>query len=88
MSANSLCFKEAFDARERGEINHDEYLMHLVAHFGELRHPADAEGKRPYVPSYFNRTVRDLALSEKLEPLDGTSNYANAIKEDCVEELC
>jgi hypothetical protein len=48
MSANSLCFKEAYDARTNGEIEQEEFMRHNVNHYSGLRHEEDAEGKRPY----------------------------------------
>ncbi|KAF2031433.1 hypothetical protein EK21DRAFT_34909, partial [Setomelanomma holmii] len=70
MSANSLCFKEARDARISGEIKLEEFLRHIVAHYGGLRHQADAEGQRPYIPAGFETEVRDKVLSEKTQSLD------------------
>ncbi|KAH8728382.1 hypothetical protein GQ44DRAFT_575050, partial [Phaeosphaeriaceae sp. PMI808] len=70
MSANSLCFKEAHDARKSGEIELEEFLRHIVAHYGGLRHQADAEGQRPYLPALFEEEVRNVVLSENIQPLD------------------
>ncbi|KAF1839131.1 hypothetical protein BDW02DRAFT_564114 [Decorospora gaudefroyi] len=73
MSANSLCFEEARNARISGGIQLEECLRHIVAHYGGLRHEADAEGQRPYIPSGFEDEVRNLLLSEDIQPLDDDS---------------
>jgi hypothetical protein len=70
MSANSLCFKEARDAREKGVIELEEYLRHIVAHYRGLRHETDAEGQRPWFPTSFEDEVRKAVLSENCQPLD------------------
>ncbi|KAH7339220.1 hypothetical protein BKA66DRAFT_507006, partial [Pyrenochaeta sp. MPI-SDFR-AT-0127] len=70
MSANSLCFDEALKARISGEIELEESLRHIVAHYGGLRHHADAEGQRLYIPAGFETEVRDVVLSENFQPLD------------------
>jgi hypothetical protein len=75
MLKDSLCFKEAHDARVSGKIELEEFLRHIVAHYGGLRHQTDAEGQRPYIPSVFEDTVRDLVLSENFQPLDDDSKY-------------
>lgn len=80
MSANSLCFKEARDARISGSIELEEFLSHIMAHYGGLRHQADAEGQRPYIPAGFENEVRNLVLSENIQPLDDDSKYILAAK--------
>jgi hypothetical protein len=81
MSASSFCFKEAYDARISGDIGLEELLRHIVAHYGGLRHPADAVGQRPYIPAGFEKQVRELVLSEDLKPLDDDSKYVLAAKQ-------
>jgi hypothetical protein len=73
MSVNSLCFKEARDARISGEIELEEFLRHIVAHYGGLKHQADVEGQRPHIPAGFEKEVRNLVLSENFQPLDDHS---------------
>jgi hypothetical protein len=73
MSTNSLCFKEAHDARISGEIGLEEFLRHIAAHYGGVRHQADAEGQRPYIPSLFERDVSRIALNENMQLLDDDS---------------
>jgi hypothetical protein len=78
MPANSLCFKEARDARANGEINLDQYLRHIMAHYRGLRHMTDAEGQRPWFPAGFEDEVREIVLNEDFRPLeeDGESLFA------------
>jgi hypothetical protein len=75
MPANSLCFEEARIARMGGVIELEEFLRHIVAHYGGLRHVADAEGQRPYIPSLFENEVRSLVLAENFQPLDKDGKY-------------
>jgi hypothetical protein len=75
MLVNSLCFKEASEAQKSGEIQLEEYLRHIVAHYGGLRHQEDAEGQRSYIPSFFETEVMDVVLSENIQPLDDDSKY-------------
>lgn len=77
MSTNSLCFKEAFEAWESGDIDLEEYLRHIVAHYSGLRHAGDIEGQRPYIYGGFGflNDVRNLVLSDKFQPLDDDSKY-------------
>ncbi|KAF1842948.1 uncharacterized protein K460DRAFT_396379 [Cucurbitaria berberidis CBS 394.84] len=70
MSEDSLCFREAYDARLSGRIELEESLIHTVAHYGGLRHQTDAEGQRPYIPAGFENEVRKLVLSQNFQPLD------------------
>jgi hypothetical protein len=80
MSANSLCFKEAHDAREKGWIEQEEYLRHVVNHYGGLRHDTDAEGQRPYIGApNFAEDVRELVLNESFQPLDDNSKCFLAV---------
>ncbi|KAF2430976.1 hypothetical protein EJ08DRAFT_205823 [Tothia fuscella] len=44
-NSKSLCFMEAFEAKERQEISHEEYLDHLLTHCNGIRHEYD---KWPY----------------------------------------
>lgn len=37
----SLCFKEAFDQKQNGQIDEDRYLDHLLAHCKGAHHPDD-----------------------------------------------
>jgi hypothetical protein len=69
----SLCFKETQDARMAGRIELEEFLRHTIAHYGGLRHETDVEGQRPYLPSGFEREVRDILLDGDLQPLDDES---------------
>ncbi|KAH7070747.1 hypothetical protein BKA63DRAFT_420706, partial [Paraphoma chrysanthemicola] len=70
MSADSLCFKDAYEARINGKAKLEELLRHIVAHYGGLRHETDAEGQRPYFRRGFETEVRDLVLSNNVQPLD------------------
>jgi hypothetical protein len=58
-----------------GVIELEEFLRHIVAHYGGLRHEADAEGQRPYIPSLFENEVRSLVLAENFQPLDKDGKY-------------
>jgi hypothetical protein len=69
----SFCFEEARNARLRGDIELEEFLRHIVAHYGGSRHQVDAEGQRPYIPEGFESVVRDLVLSDDYQPLDDKS---------------
>ena len=84
MSANSLCFKEARDAREKGGIELDEFVWQIVAHYGGLRHETDAEGQRPWFPSGFEDEVRKLVLSENYQALDDDSECIFATSLSCL----
>jgi hypothetical protein len=77
MSASSLCFKEAHEARLSGSIDLEEFLRHIVAHYGGLRHQTDEEGARPYIPgwSFFEDAVREIVLRDTFQPLDNDGKY-------------
>jgi hypothetical protein len=77
MSADLLCFREAHDARLKGEIDLEEFLRHIVAHYGGLRHHADGEGESYYIPgpSGFEDEVRDIVLRDSFQALDDDSKY-------------
>lgn len=70
MSTDLPCFKEARNAWKAGAIELDEFLRHIVAHYGGLRHEADVEGQRPYLSASFEDEVRKLVLNEKFLPLN------------------
>jgi hypothetical protein len=80
MSANSLCFEEARAARKTGEIDLKAFLRHIVAHYGGLRHAADAEGQRPYLSAHFEDEVRSLVLGKTFQPLDDNGKYSSSAK--------
>jgi hypothetical protein len=80
MPANSLCFKEAREARANGDINLDQYVRHIVVHYGGLRHEADAEGKRPWFPAGFEDEVRKIVLSEHFRPLEEDGECISAAR--------
>lgn len=84
MSKKSLCFKGAYDAHKRGEINQEEYLRHMVAHYGGLRHPEDAKGQRPYLFTLFEDRLSKYILDGTLAPLDEEGMYILAIKSPLV----
>jgi hypothetical protein len=69
----SLCFAETRDARLNGAIELEEFLRHIVSHYGGSRHEADTKGQRPYMPLCFEREVRDILLDGDLQPLDDES---------------
>ncbi|KAH7082452.1 hypothetical protein FB567DRAFT_402399, partial [Paraphoma chrysanthemicola] len=69
MSANSLCFKDAYEARINGKAKLEDLLRHVVAHYGGLRHETDAEDHRPYFPRSFETEVSDVVLSNNLQLL-------------------
>ncbi|KAH7389372.1 hypothetical protein DE146DRAFT_663889 [Phaeosphaeria sp. MPI-PUGE-AT-0046c] len=69
-TAQTLCFREAYEARISGNINLDEFLVHIVAHYAGLRHQTDAEGQRPWIPLSFEDEVRELVLSGNIQPLN------------------
>jgi hypothetical protein len=65
-----ICFREAYDLRRKEEIDLEGYLTHIVAHYKGVKHAADAEGKRPWLPSGFEDEVREFVLGEEYQPLD------------------
>ncbi|KAF2756599.1 hypothetical protein EJ05DRAFT_512233 [Pseudovirgaria hyperparasitica] len=72
MLETSLCFKEARDARHKGDINLDEYVNHIVAHYGTVKHDSDVEGKRPWFPIGFEHEVREIVLREDHQAVNET----------------
>jgi len=70
----SLCFREAFLAKQYNEITEDEYMGHLLAHFRGVRHPHDS-GKDTTVSKSdpFGAAIRDMALKTDYQPLEGKS---------------
>jgi hypothetical protein len=80
MSTNSLCFKEALDARAKGMIELEEFLHHIVNHYRGEKHEADAEGQRPWLYAGFTDEVRTCVLSENYQPLDDDSKCFSAVQ--------
>ena len=68
----SLCFLDAFEAKQAHFITEGEYVSHLLAHFRGVRHPQDdgtdgrLEGSDPVGAS-----MRELALNTDYEPMKG-----------------
>jgi hypothetical protein len=63
-STRSLCFREVYDLRRKGDIGLEEYLTHIVAHYKGVKHEADNEGKKSWLPSGFEDEVREFVLAE------------------------
>jgi hypothetical protein len=82
MLADSMCFKEAHDARSNGEIDLEEFLRHVVAHYGGLRHHADGEGESYYIPgpSGFEDEVREIVLRDSFQALDENGKFVPGVK--------
>lgn len=66
----SICFREAYDLRSEGQLELEDYLEHIVAHYGGHKHGTDAEGKQPYLYAGFEYEVREIVLSKDFQPLD------------------
>jgi hypothetical protein len=75
MSKKSLCFREAYDAHKEGDIGQEECLRHMVAHYGGLRHPEDAQEQKPYLPSFLEDRLLKHILYGNFAPLDEESAY-------------
>jgi hypothetical protein len=69
-SVKSLCFREVYDLRRKGNIGLEEYLTNIVAHYKGVQHATDGEGKRPWLPSGFEDEVREFVLGEDYRPLN------------------
>lgn len=70
----SLCFREAFLAKQDHKITEEEYLGHLIAHLRGVRHPQDSD--RDVIVSKFDpfgASIREMALRTDYEPLQGES---------------
>lgn len=85
----SMCFVDAYWAKERGKINERQYISSLVAHFGGLRHlPTD---ERPDAvcqePTYepFAASIRKAAFTKTYHPVKG--QYLSALTQLILEEL-
>jgi hypothetical protein len=74
--AETLCFAEAWEARQSGVLSEAEYQSLLLAHFRGVRHLADK--KKPeksfiYNPPYA-KSLRHAALNTEYEPLENTAS--------------
>ena len=78
MPTSSLCFKEAQNAYNCGQIELEEYITHIVAHYRGMRHEEDAESRRPHLPRGFEVEVRKVVLDEDFQPLDDESKSLSA----------
>jgi hypothetical protein len=68
------CFRALYFARRKGEIELEEYLAHITAHYSDVRHPEDAQS------SWFQRfsfedEVKELLVHGDTAPLDDESTY-------------
>src|SRR2546423_3677948 len=68
----SLCFLDAFQAKQAHFITKDEYIRHLLAHFRGVRHPQDdGTDWRLESSDPIGASMRELALSTDYEPMKG-----------------
>ncbi len=68
----SLCFRDAFVAKQAHRITEAEYVDHLIAHFRRVRHPQDSD--RDVITAKwdpFGASIREMALRTDYEPLRG-----------------
>ena len=73
--ATSLCFLEAFNAKQNHQITEKEYLSHLVAHFRGVRHSQDNNVDDVLLKSDpFGDSIRKMALRSNYEPIQGEKN--------------
>ncbi len=75
-ATESLCFVDAYWAKEEKKITETEYITHLVAHYRGIRHPPN-EGRLAdicqvtlYEP--FAGSIRKHALESRYRPPKGT----------------
>jgi hypothetical protein len=66
----SICFSEAYELRRGGQIQLEEYLKHIIAHYAGVRHDTDAEGSRPWLYVGFEYEVREITLNKDSQTLD------------------
>ena len=70
--AISLCFLEAFNAKQNHQITEKEYLSHLVAHFRGVRHLQDSNVDHVLLKSDpFGDSIRQMALRPNYESIQG-----------------
>lgn len=66
--SSSLCFREAISAWRDGSISNKEYLVHLLRHFQDTRHPDD---DRNYLflgrDNPFASLIRKLAIEDQIK---------------------
>lgn len=68
----SLCFLDAFEAKQAQFITEDEYVKHLLAHFRGVRHPQDdGTDWRLEASDPIGASMRELALGTDYEPMKG-----------------
>jgi hypothetical protein len=68
----SLCFLDAFEAKQAQFITEDEYVGHMLAHFRGVRHPQDdGIDWRLEASDPIGASIRELALSTDYEPMKG-----------------
>jgi hypothetical protein len=73
----SLCFKEAFERRRKGDLSEEDYFEQLLAHFRGIRHPEDSDDRsfesrllklNPYAKAIWNSALReDSPITESAE---------------------
>lgn len=68
------CFRALHFARRKGEIELEEYLTHIIAHYGGVRHPEDAQSSW-FVRFCFEDEVKELLVHGDVEPLDDERTY-------------
>ena len=68
----SLCFLDAFEAKQAQYITEDEYVRHMLAHFKGVRHPQDdGTDWRLEASDPIGASIRELALSTDYGPMKG-----------------
>ena len=73
--AESLCFLEAFNAKQNDQITEKEYLNHLLAHFRGVRHSQDNNIDDVLLKTDpFGDSIRRMALGPDHDPILGERN--------------
>lgn len=76
----SLCFLEAFEAKNEGRINEKEYIEHLTAHLRGVRHDSDQITDQQWINylrwrDQFGALFRKFALSSRTLSTEGCQNF-------------
>ena len=75
----SLCFHEAFEAKNEGRISEREYIGHLTAHLRGVRHDFDQINEQRWNDNFhwrdpFGALFRKFALSSRTLSTEGNQN--------------
>lgn len=72
MATQSLCFRDAANAKRDGRISLENYLQHILSHYNGVRHESDVPGQDVWLGSdHFAISVRNSVIRDGFVPLEG-----------------